>query len=183
MFDIENYNAISFYYHFTFIPNFDNRSNYRILYVRLLEFGVREAGVIPYDANFTSKPGYNDINLKTFTSMYTHTNVEIVYVKFNYTDKEDNKGTAYLSSSVGSYYMTPKKISISSELEQKSNENINSEDDDKPNIMIIALTSSLGLLLLLFLAGLWLYCRKKHKKPEKNISTDHNLVLGENPRI
>lgn len=166
MFDIENYHAISFYYHFTFIPNFDNSSNYRILYVQLLEFGLEGNERIHYDANFTSEPGYNDINLKAFTSMNAHTNVEIVYVKFNYTDKEDNKGTAYLSSSVGSYYMTPKKISIGSELEQKSNENIDSEDD-KPNIMIIALTSSLGLLLLLFLAGLWLYCRKKHKNRKK----------------
>ena len=180
MFDFENYNAIWFDYNFTFIPNFDISSNYRFVYDETLEYG-NEVRKKNYYSNYKSKQGYNYIKWKGFADMYTHTTIQLFYVKLNYTDK-DFKGTAYLSSSIGRYYTTPKKISIGSELEQKSNENIDS-DDDKPNIMIIALTSSLGLLLLLFLAGLWLYCKKKHKKPEKNISTDHNLVPGENPRI
>ena len=180
LFDFENYNAIWFDYNFTFIPNFDISSNYRFVYDETLEYG-NEVRKKNYYSNYKSKQGYNYIKWKGFADMYTHTTIQLFYVKLNYTDK-DFKGTAYLSSSIGRYYTTPKKISIGSELEQKSNENIDS-DDDKPNIMIIALTSSLGLLLLLFLAGLWLYCKKKHKKPEKNISTDHNLVAGENPRI
>ena len=170
-----NINAFDYYFTLTFDPGFGSLSNYNLVSIESVSkfkwsgatvsiFPSSSASSVPYTIS-GSIPGYADYTLY-----------------FNYSRSFESNSNSYSAnanfvSDTKGYYVDPIILSVFGNLND-----IQTSDDSEKTGIVVGLVLLLVLLILVIIAGIVLYCTRRHENFDQKLANDPR-AFGPDARV